>query len=89
MYVFGGASWSNLTQSYTVLGDVWMLSNANGLGAAPPKWTQIGQLGTPPGATALHGSVFDKVNRRIISYGGEDRNFLLNYLTYVLDLNLP
>lgn len=55
-----------------MLGDVW--------------WTQVGQLGTPPGATATPGAGFDAVNRRLISYGGEDRNLVPFFLTFILDL---
>jgi hypothetical protein len=69
-----------------VLGDVWRLSNANGLGTTTPAWTQIGQLGTPPGANTDQGAAFDRVNRRMISYGGEDRNFDVHFLTFILDL---
>ncbi len=81
MYIFGGN-----TQSGTALGDVWRLSNANGLGAATPTWTQIGQLGTPPGGTSDPGGAIDTVNQRIISFGGEDRNFNPFFLTFILDL---
>jgi len=86
MFVFGGASWSNETQSSAPLGDVWRLSNANGLGSSPPQWTQIGQFGTPPGGNRDPGLAFDRVNRRIISYGGYDRNWALHFLTFILDL---
>lgn len=86
MFVFGGLSWSNQTQSYTAFGDVWKLSNANGLESTPPKWTQIGQRGTPPGGTAVQGAAFDMTNRRMISYGGEDRNLIPFFLTFILDL---
>jgi hypothetical protein len=85
MYVFGGLSWSNQTQRYTVLGDVWRLSNADGRGVTAPTWTQVGQLGTPPGANADQGAAYDQVNGRMISYGGQDRNFVVNFLTFILD----
>jgi hypothetical protein len=86
MYVFGGLSWSNQTQSYTALGDVWKLSNANGLGTTTPTWAQIGQRGTPPGGNADQGAAFDRANGRMISYGGEDRNLGAHFLTFILDL---
>jgi hypothetical protein len=88
MFVFGGYSFSNDTQQYTVLGDVWKLTNANGLGNNPPEWKQIGQRGTPPGANAIQGAVLDEVNRRLISFGGVDRNQVQFFQTFVLDLNL-
>lgn len=86
MYVFGGGSWFNDTQSVIQRGDVWRLTNANGLGVNPTKWTQVGQLGTPPGGTSWHGAGFDKVNQRLIVFGGRDRYPNANNLTFVLDL---
>jgi hypothetical protein len=87
MYVFGGITWSNATQSYTYRGDVWKLTNANGLETYPPRWIQIGQLGTPPGGNRGQGMVFDAANRRIIAFGGLDRNGNVQNLTFILDLN--
>jgi hypothetical protein len=85
MYVFGGLSWSNTTQSYTWLGDVWKLTNANGLGTGPSTWTQIGQLGTPPGANAFQGSGFDGTNQRMIIFGGSDGDDVAEFATFILD----
>ena len=86
MYVFGGAYFSNATQTSTVLGDLWKLTNANGRSTAAPKWTQIGQLGTPPGANANQAMVLDRAHQRIILFGGRDRNFQSHTLTFILDL---
>jgi len=86
MYIFGGLSWSNTTQNWTWLGDVWKLTNADGLGTAAPTWTQIGQLGTPPGGNAGQGAGFDTVDQRMIIFGGADRNDVGEYLTFILDL---
>jgi hypothetical protein len=86
MYVFGGSQFSDSTQSTTILGDLWKLTNANGLGSAAPKWTQIGQLGTPPGGNSSHGAAFDGVNQRMIVFGGSDRNSQPHNLTFILDL---
>jgi hypothetical protein len=87
MLIFGGESWSNSTQSWTVLGDLWELSNANGLGEEPPKWRQIGQLGTPPGANSSQGVGFDRANQRMIIVGGEDIDQLPDINVFVLDLH--
>jgi hypothetical protein len=88
MYVFGGELWSQTAQSYTTLGDVWKLTNANELGSGAPTWTQIGQLGTPPGGNSNydHGVGYDAVNKRMIVFGGEDRNGVPHNLTFLLDL---
>jgi hypothetical protein len=86
MYVFGGSQFSDGTQSTTVLGDLWKLTNANGLGSATPRWTQIGQLGTPPGGNTNHGAVYDRAHQRMIVFGGSDRNSQGHSLTFILDL---
>ncbi len=66
LYVFGGDFYSNDTQSHIAFGDLWRLTNANGLSSSPPAWAQIGQLGTPPGATDTPALAFDAANERII-----------------------
>jgi hypothetical protein len=66
MYVFGGDYVDNDTQSRVPLGDLWKLTNANGLRTSPPKWTQIGQLGTPPGAADVPALAYDSTHQRII-----------------------
>jgi hypothetical protein len=86
MYIFGGYQWSNPLQNIIPLGDLWKLTNANGRAAATPKWVQIGQMGTPPGASYGHGAVFDVANQRMIMFGGSDRNEQPHNLTFILDL---
>jgi hypothetical protein len=86
MYIFGGLQFSNATQIYTPLGDLWKLTNANGRGTATPKWVQIGQFGTPPGANYSQFAAFDETNQRMILFGGGDRNFQSHNLTFILDL---
>lgn len=86
MYIFGGFLWSNATQSISALGDLWKLTNANGRGTAEPKWVQIGQFGTPPGANYAQFAAFDEKNQRMIMFGGADRNFQVHNLTFILDL---
>jgi hypothetical protein len=86
MYIFGGMSWSNTNQSWSWLGDVWKLTNADGLGAGASTWTQIGQLGTPPGGNSSQGAGFDTVDQRMMIFGGTDRNDVSEYLTFILDL---
>jgi hypothetical protein len=88
MYVFGGMSWSNSTQSWTYLGDLWKLTNANGLSTTPPTWTQVAQYGTPPGANSEGGIGYDSVHWRIIVFGGNDRYGNAHNLTFILDLKV-
>lgn len=85
MYVFGGSEFSNATQTTTELGDVWVLSHANGVGGTP-TWMQIGQYGTPPGALVGHGAAFDFVNQRMIVSGGGGQNQVAQNGVFVLDL---
>jgi RHS repeat-associated protein len=63
--VFGG--WTNTLVS---VNDVWVLSNANGLGGAP-IWTPLlptGQLPSPRNGSFF---AFDAVHNRLIVFGGE------------------
>ena len=49
--------------------DVWVLSNANGLGGAP-VWTQLSPTGGPPSARFEHSAVYDQITNRMIIFGG-------------------
>ena len=70
MIVFGGQNVIDVpSKTFQRLGDLWELSNANGLGGTP-TWTQLPQLGTPPGPRASHRAVFDTANQRMIVFGG-------------------
>ncbi len=54
--------------STSPLSEVWILSNANGLGGTP-TWSKLTTSGTPP--TGSGGSVsYDAVSNRLIVYGG-------------------
>jgi hypothetical protein len=52
--------------------DVWILTNANGTGTVPPKWSNPIPNGDPnsPGIRYNHSAVYDVVNNRMIIYGG-------------------
>lgn len=70
MIVFGGATIVDfVTQTSATLGDLWELSNANGLGGTP-TWTQLSPSGTPPGQLSGHGAAFDVANQRMIVFAG-------------------
>jgi len=86
MYVFGGFQWSDVIKNWIPLGDLWRLTNADGSGSNPPRWKQIGQLGTPPGANYAHGAALDPVHQRMIVIGGADRNNNTHSLVFVLEL---
>jgi hypothetical protein len=66
MLVFGGFNIVDFSaQTTMILGDLWELSNANGL-TGTPTWTQLAQSGTAPGPLSSHGAVFDAANQRMI-----------------------
>ncbi len=51
------------------LQDVWVLSNANGLGGTP-AWTKLTPTGGPPSPRNLHAAAYDAVNNRMMISGG-------------------
>ncbi len=65
LIVFGG---SNCFSSPS-FGDVWVLSNANGLGDTP-AWTSLTQSGSLPGLLVNHTAVYDSALNRMIVFGG-------------------
>jgi len=66
MIVFSGES----SNGSTVYSDVWVLTNANGLGGTP-SWTQLSPTGTPD---AIDGNtaVYDPASNKMIVFGGGD-----------------
>ena len=81
MILFGGSS-ADVAAGNPRLNDVWVLTDANGLGgsstltstATPtpsptPAWSKLSPQGSPP-ARERHSAVYDAVNNRMIIYGG-------------------
>ncbi len=66
MIVFGGQT----TYGAFVANDVWVLSNANGLGGIP-VWTQLATVGLPPSMRLGHSAVYDPASNGMIVFGGE------------------
>jgi len=48
---------------------VWILTNANGLGG-PAAWTQLATTGTPPASNSFESVVYDGGTNRLVVYGG-------------------
>lgn len=71
MTIFGG------NNSETEFNDVWVLSNANGLGG-PPTWTQLSPPEPLPPARSEHTAVYDQSSRRMIIFAGSGTDQLLN-----------
>ncbi len=63
MTVFGGVSGN------TFLGDLWILSNANGLGGAP-AWQQVSQTAPAPGTLANWNYGYDPTTKSLLFFGG-------------------
>ncbi|MFZ0732892.1 MAG: kelch repeat-containing protein [Candidatus Sulfotelmatobacter sp.] len=80
MTVFGGGS-----STTAVYGDVWTLSNANGV-TGTPTWIQLSPRGTAPAARMAQSAIYDATNNRMTIFGGSNnRGKVLNdgwILTY-------
>jgi hypothetical protein len=63
LILFGGNNTS------VPINDVWVLTNANGLGGTP-AWTHLIPTGGPPPARDNHAAVYDAANNRMIIFGG-------------------
>ncbi len=66
MIIFGGCSGS----CAPALNDVWVLSNANGLGGAP-AWSQL-SIGSAPAARTNAAAAYDQTRNQLILFGGQD-----------------
>lgn len=55
----------------SVTNDVWVLTNANGLGG-PPSWLKLAPSGPPPAARASHSAVYDPGSNRMIVFAGQN-----------------
>jgi galactose oxidase-like protein len=71
LMVFGG--WRVLDPAFpgTVLNDVWVLTNANGLGG-PSTWTQLSPTGPPPAPRSGASGFYDKATNRLIIFSGSN-----------------
>ena len=67
MIVFGGGVFPG-TRSFN---DVWVLTNANGIGGTP-AWTQLKPAGLPPGTRYFQTAVYDRVNNQMIIFAGNN-----------------
>src|SRR5207245_1338224 len=60
---------SNPAVSPNLPAEVWVLTNANGLGGTP-AWSQLFPSGSPPLANGGSSGVYDPVTNQLIVYGG-------------------
>ena len=64
MIVYSGEGAGNSS-----LSDIWVLSNANGLGGTP-AWTQLSPTGNTPDAQDQSAAVYDPTTNTLIVFGG-------------------
>jgi len=65
LIIFGGADQDNHIQM-----DLWLLSNANGLGNGTPTWRRLTINSTPPTARGLMAGAYDETRDTLIFFGG-------------------
>jgi hypothetical protein len=80
MIVFAGEATGSVLQS-----DLWILTNANGLGGTP-AWTQIATAGSPPPRSA-HTAVYDIGSNRMTVFGGGGTSGLLSDVWLLANAN--
>lgn len=71
MIIFGGGLIPDPLTGPGGLNDVWVLSNANGLGGTP-TWTKLKPTAGPPGSRYFHTAVYDSVNNLMVIFGGNN-----------------
>src|SRR5215469_8223199 len=71
MIIFGGGLIPDPQTGPGGLNDVWVLSNANGLGGTP-AWTRLKPTAGPPGSRYFHTAVYDSVNNLMAIFGGNN-----------------
>ena len=67
MMIFGGCGGG----CFPILNDVWVLTNANGLGGTP-TWVQLSPTGGPPTPRQGGAAGYDPATNRMIIFGGQD-----------------
>jgi hypothetical protein len=74
MIIFGGQNGATATPP--TFSDVWVLSNANGLGGTP-NWTELTPSGGPPSGQSNASAVYDLINNRMIVFGGAENGSMV------------
>src|SRR6267378_84553 len=68
LMIFGGDDASSATPA--LFGDVWVLTNANGLGGAA-AWSSLATTGGPPAARTGASVVYDASTNALVMFGGD------------------
>ena len=69
MIVFGGAAILSVPLHFHHYNDVWILTNANGLGGTP-EWIQLAPIGALPASELLFSIAYDPISNRMTLFGG-------------------
>lgn len=69
MIIFGGQDGSGSVFPSDTFPEVWVLSNANGLGGTP-AWAQLSPAGGPPPGQYVPSSIYDTANNLLVVAGG-------------------
>jgi hypothetical protein len=80
MIIFGGEAFSGQF-SFSGFNDVWVLTNANGLGT--PAWTQLRVSGLAPDPRFTHTAVYDAINNQMMVFGGANNDAVF-YIVWAL-----
>lgn len=70
MMIFGGLAGSG-PASISGFNDVWVLTNANGMGGTP-SWIKLNIAGVKPGTRGLHTAVYDSANNLMMIFAGDN-----------------
>src|SRR5438132_5783572 len=82
MIIYGGCGAVPTSNGCLPIADnVWVLSNANGLGGTP-TWTQLFPTGGPPPARQSHQAVYDPGTNSMIVWAGQNGALGENCATY-------
>ncbi|HYE14957.1 MAG TPA: hypothetical protein VD968_10995, partial [Pyrinomonadaceae bacterium] len=70
LILYAGSNGISCCYNIVPFGDVWVLSNANGIGGTP-TWSQLLPTGTPPPARDLHTAVYLPAKNKMYVFGGQ------------------
>jgi Kelch motif len=75
LIIFGGGQFGGSTYN-TLFNDVWVLTNANGMGPSSPQWIQLNASGGPPAPREGQRAVYDPGTNRMIVFGGGNNGIM-------------
>jgi hypothetical protein len=70
LILFGGCTGADSSNCRTLLGDTWILTNANGLGGTP-QWSQLATVGSVQSRVS-QSAVYDPAANKLIVFGGSE-----------------